>query len=352
VLVGRTTAAALLFALAWAAGRGLDIGVDALWEGLVDVGGIGVAIAGLVLALAGLSLGAAVLRGRIALPARSVRIWLGWAPRQLPFALRDLVGRRRVSSGRDNQRWPSVAAFEGEDPRRLASRQHMQTDYGRHWRDGARLVRVSHLEATGEVVAVSANEPDNPVELLGVVTSESTLNAVLEHWGHVAFAHHDLRWVRLRLDGWRVPLPPRARWWLEEDSEPPRAWPPPPPPSVGHGSGAYHGRSADGEFEVLAVDANGQRALYHAVEWSPTGYSWGYLGAGPTDLARSLLLDRLGYVPQPPIVFSFRDDVVGSLDESFVLTYADVDIWIDTNAQLFADDPRADPLDPFAAGGA
>jgi hypothetical protein len=34
--------------------------------------------------------------------------------------------------------------------------------------------------------------------------------------------------------------------------------------------------------------------LRHVVKHSPTGYSWGYGGSGPADLARSLLIDALG----------------------------------------------------------
>jgi hypothetical protein len=65
-----------------------------------------------------------------------------------------------------------------------------------------------------------------------------------------------------------------------------------------------------------------------------------------------LLLDRLGYMPQARIVSAFRDDVVARLPDSFVLTYGQVDDWIAAHAGWFAENPRAVPLDPFAAGGA
>jgi hypothetical protein len=68
-------------------------------------------------------------------------------------------------------------------------------------------------------------------------------------------------------------------------------------------------------------------------------------------LSRSVLLDRLGYVPQPVIVYTFRDDVVARLASHFVLTFEDVDAWIAAHGSLFAEDPRAEPLDLYAAGG-
>jgi hypothetical protein len=40
-----------------------------------------------------------------------------------------------------------------------------------------------------------------------------------------------------------------------------------------------------------------------------------------------------------------------SLDPHFVLTFEHVDAWIDTHGSLFAEDPRAEPLDLYAAGG-
>lgn len=36
------------------------------------------------------------------------------------------------------------------------------------------------------------------------------------------------------------------------------------------------------------------KALPHHVKHSPTGFSWGYAGSGPAELARCLLIDALG----------------------------------------------------------
>ena len=69
-------------------------------------------------------------------------------------------------------------------------------------------------------------------------------------------------------------------------------------------------------------------------------------------MSRSVLLDRLGYVPNLSVVGKFRDSVVAKLEAQFVLKFEEVDAWIDAHGSLFAQDPRAEPLDPYAAGGA
>jgi hypothetical protein len=58
----------------------------------------------------------------------------------------------------------------------------------------------------------------------------------------------------------------------------------------------YHGRTP-GVVEVVNDDAPGTAARYplpHLVKHSPTGFSWGYGGSGPADLARCLLINALG----------------------------------------------------------
>ncbi len=39
---------------------------------------------------------------------------------------------------------------------------------------------------------------------------------------------------------------------------------------------------------------------------SPDGFSWGYGGSGPADLARSILADYLGHIPHPAIYQQFK----------------------------------------------
>jgi hypothetical protein len=45
---------------------------------------------------------------------------------------------------------------------------------------------------------------------------------------------------------------------------------------------------------VVEVAGTVEGPLRHCAWHSPTGMSWGYCGAGPADLARSLLIDALG----------------------------------------------------------
>lgn len=352
-LARRATAWACVFALGVGATLGAEAGIGVLWRAFSQRLGTFGAVATMAVLLAVVSLAAAVLQGRMQLPARQAQLRLAWATRMVPYVIRDLGGVRGVSSGRRNRRWRSLTAFEAEDPRRSGGPDSQETDFGKHWRDRGRYAdRVTYIHDTGEVVAVAAGRHGGSVELLAIVSTEYEVERRLADWSYATLGGRDLRWVRRRLYGWAVPLSPRGQRWLEEDEQPPRPWPAPPAPSVGQTAGAYHGRERGHEHQVLCVDQEGERHLYHTVEHSPTGYAWGYSGAGPTDLARSLLLDRLGYVPQRRIVFALRDEVVAGLDDSFVLTYEQVDNWIDGHAGWFAENPRAEPLDPYAAGGA
>jgi len=53
----------------------------------------------------------------------------------------------------------------------------------------------------------------------------------------------------------------------------------------------YVGREG---HNVLVIDEDGAgRSLTHHVRHSPTGFSWGYEGSGPAELARCLLIDVL-----------------------------------------------------------
>lgn len=60
----------------------------------------------------------------------------------------------------------------------------------------------------------------------------------------------------------------------------------------------YRGDRAPGSAQrlrVVGVQAGGRaEPLEHVVHYSPTGLEWGYPGAGPSDLALSLLADVIG----------------------------------------------------------
>jgi hypothetical protein len=351
-LARRTVIVAGAFALTVAARALVNLGFASAWSTLTKTLGAIAAIGVAVAVLLATSLAVALLRGTVTLPARRAQIWVIWAWHQLPYAIRDLLGGRSVSTGRDNQRWPSLQAFEAQDARRGRDPALVQSDYGVGWQDGPRRIeRLTYIHSTGEFIAVAVGE-EAPVELIATIPSEHQVAALLDPYHYAWLGRGDISWVRRRLHGWRVPVPPRGAWWLEQDQKPPKPWPGPPEPSVRRRTGAYHGRHAIRRNEVTSVDETGQRALYHAVESSPTGFAWGYGGSGPHDLARSILFDRLGYTPQTCIVSRFVSDIVSRLEPAFTLTYEDVDAWIDAHAELFAAHPRAVPLNPYAAGGA
>ena len=59
----------------------------------------------------------------------------------------------------------------------------------------------------------------------------------------------------------------------------------------------YRGMPGD-NAEIWVIPADGQPYLLkHVVFHSPTGFSWGYGGSGPADLALSVLADHFGEHP-------------------------------------------------------
>ncbi len=62
---------------------------------------------------------------------------------------------------------------------------------------------------------------------------------------------------------------------------------------------------------------------------SPTGFSWGYLGSGPAQLAIALLLDATG---DPEIAqskaYDFKVDFVAGWGETWVIFRSDIINWL------------------------
>ncbi len=89
-----------------------------------------------------------------------------------------------------------------------------------------------------------------------------------------------------------------------------------PPIAGGAPVRVYRGYSEDsgsamGPEAVFVEDDDGRVAkLKHEVHHSPDGFSWGYGGSGPADLARSLLADHLAYIPSPAIYQAFKWEYV------------------------------------------
>jgi hypothetical protein len=329
-----------------------------VWHALsTDTGPAGAA----VIIFAGIAVVAVVaggLLGRIRVPGKMTAYRIAYPLRMARWTLRELLAKGHPGNGICNHRYPSEAAFIADDPRRRPryAGGGDQYDYGVWWRGPGGGNRLTWVKDTGELIAVAPNRAgrgeEGAVEIIARIPSETEVEHRLHNW---PYASHDLRWVRRRAHGWPVPLPPRGKYWLNEDSKPPTPWPSPPPPSVNRSEGAYVGTHADdhnAHITITITDADGTRPLYHHVYHSPTGYSWGYSGDGPHDLARSILYDRLGYVPSLGIYSQFCNDVIDKLPPDFTLTYKQVDDWINRHGRLFARNPRAEPFDPYAAGGA
>jgi len=57
--------------------------------------------------------------------------------------------------------------------------------------------------------------------------------------------------------------------------------------------GYHHGTSGVGMIAVEDAEGNTLGVVHHVVVDSPTGLSWGFVGSGPADTARSVLLAAL-----------------------------------------------------------
>lgn len=70
--------------------------------------------------------------------------------------------------------------------------------------------------------------------------------------------------------------------------------------------------------------------LEHRVQHSPTGFSWGYGGSGPADLARSLLWDFLGNEPAPWLYQAFKFSYVARWPQTgnWELTGEEIRQWL------------------------
>jgi hypothetical protein len=77
---------------------------------------------------------------------------------------------------------------------------------------------------------------------------------------------------------------------------------------------------------VYALPFAGGRATH-----SPTGYAWGYHGSGPAELARAILADYLGRVPQGEMYQRFKNEMIATLkqdDTSWIITSTAIELWL------------------------
>lgn len=98
----------------------------------------------------------------------------------------------------------------------------------------------------------------------------------------------------------------------------------------------YHGTYRAGEWRVLVrlvgLGVGETRPLTHHVKHSPDGFSWGYTGSGPSELARCLLIDALGEDdPYPGMYHAFKFDNVATwpTEEDWMMTDDEIRAWVE-----------------------
>jgi hypothetical protein len=103
---------------------------------------------------------------------------------------------------------------------------------------------------------------------------------------------------------------------------------------------ARYARLDDTTADVVVLDENGVRPLEHHVRHSPGGFSWGYPGSGPSELARCILLDHYGLPgnagmywdsPRLPVSYQqFKFDVTARLHENepWSISAQEIEEWV------------------------
>lgn len=109
-------------------------------------------------------------------------------------------------------------------------------------------------------------------------------------WGDLnAQQRHATLMMQLQSEAWEIlkGRPELADWYLE----------PVQPVATVSAAVWYRGRMADAHTAVVTVETETGgliEPLPHIVKHSPTGFSWGFGGSGPAELARCLLIHALG----------------------------------------------------------
>lgn len=91
----------------------------------------------------------------------------------------------------------------------------------------------------------------------------------------------------------------------------------------------YSGDRRSGRPTVTVVEFDDQeRPLDHDHRHSDC-FEWGYRGSGPTDLARMILADHLGWPPPIELYEPFRNEVVDELPhQRWVLSSTTLRSWL------------------------
>lgn len=96
------------------------------------------------------------------------------------------------------------------------------------------------------------------------------------------------------------------------------------------GTIAEGGDSSSAHTVTVEYAPGDVRLLDHKCRHSPTGFSWGYGGSGPADLARSIMWDYLDEEPHPACYQAFKFAFVArwAQDEGWAITTEDIDRWL------------------------
>jgi hypothetical protein len=73
------------------------------------------------------------------------------------------------------------------------------------------------------------------------------------------------------------------------------------------------------------------RPLRHRVYHSPEGFSWGYSGSGPAELARAILADHFrGRIPHQAIYQQFKQEMIAGLEQGrpWTITSTEIEAWL------------------------
>ena len=91
----------------------------------------------------------------------------------------------------------------------------------------------------------------------------------------------------------------------------------------------YEGFSKSGTVLVNGERLNPQNTIFNH---SPTGFSWGYAGSGPAQLALAIMVHEFGGdLNEHPLPYqAFKDEFIANLDEGedFSFTSDDVLEWL------------------------
>jgi hypothetical protein len=87
------------------------------------------------------------------------------------------------------------------------------------------------------------------------------------------------------------------------------------------------GGAGYGDRVIIVHDKDSRTLLRHHVKHSPDGFSWGYSGSGPSELARCMLWDVLGREPEPILYHRFKYHFISQLNRTQEFTIHESAIW-------------------------